>query len=200
MGINPEMYRPICPECVEKHEQEHAKKVEEYIKLKNYFKVERAKKRIYGKVPLTLWEPAIEVVEEYIKENPEKFDSTEEIIVTTMLIANEIVARPQAKVGNMRVDIMMPEDKIVVEVDGFTHEHSKEKDSRRDGRIREILGNEWEVVRIPTDFANKHPDRLIDGIFYIHKAQSELRKQTGGAIQISSSKILAHMLKELSHE
>lgn len=190
-------YRPMCPECRERYSEEYERNIQAYTKLKSYFRIERAKRCFEKSVHYDEWGAAMDVVEEYIFKNPKKADSTEEVVVIAALIGSEITVKPQERVGNMRVDMVLPDDKIVVEVDGPTHNHTKERDERRDACVRKILGSDWDVVRLPTEFINKHPGRIADAVYYVRKAQRELRKRTGGAIKMPSNKILKHMLDGL---
>ena len=72
--------------------------------------------------------------------------------------------------------------KICIEVDGSTHQHKLEYDSNRDIELRNGLGTEWEIVRIPTKYIEDNPSKIIDGAEALAKEKKRLRKKNFGSM------------------
>jgi very-short-patch-repair endonuclease len=106
------------------------------------------------------YEEAIKTIEEYNVDHCDKFDSSEEIIAAIILIQNRYHIRPQVKVGKYQADFMLPDDKVILEIDGERHKNRKDYDSRRDTKMKEILGEGWQIIRIPTDFLDTKAEKL----------------------------------------
>lgn len=191
--------RCMCNECEEQHNKEHQDKIKEYITLKNYFMYERAIKRfehsgLEGGKKARFTEPSI-IVKEYIDNNPETLDSTEEVIFLIAMVEEEIKVKCQQKIGRYKVDFLLPEYKTIVEIDGFLHKHHKRADQNRDAFLREEMGKGWEVVRIPTDFVNNYPDSIADALFTIREVQIKSRELLGDNANIKVENVLEDLIR-----
>lgn len=180
-----EYMRNFCDECMIERKKEHDDKISQYLQLKNELAIERAIIRIEDHRDGIhkfdeYWKPAIDAVADFMKENPETLASTEEIITAIALIAEEIHIKCQYQIGKYRVDFLLPELKAILEIDGYSHNGTKIKDSKRDLEILGMLGDDWEIVRIPTTWVNKAPCQLVDIIFNEHNRKREHRKRIGG--------------------
>lgn len=157
--------RNFCPECAEKKAKQAQEDFNEYWRLKNAMTLERAVKRIeeeYSVPDIEDLREAIDTVEEYVRENPQKLDSTEEYITLIILLYNHVKTICQYKVLNYRIDFCLPELKILLEIDG--DRHNKLKDAKRDLEVLGEIGFDWIVVRIPTKYINNHPKQIYDAI------------------------------------
>lgn len=94
------------------------------------------------------------------------YRSTEEIMVAIELLKNGVKTIHQQKVGRYSVDFVLPEYKVLLEVDGkpFHNNHTLEKEGIRDGQILLSMGVGWEIVRIDTDKINKDIRKLLPSI------------------------------------
>lgn len=111
------------------------------------------------------------------------FNSTEEIMVAIELVKRKIKTRHQVKFGRYRADFVLPEEKVVLEIDGkLFHAARKEKDKLRDELIILGLGAEWEVIRISDDLINQKISRLMPAIRKIKKQRALHRKQYNGKL------------------
>lgn len=122
-----------------------------------------------------------------IKKNLHKdkwFDSTEEIMTALELTRRKIKIIHQVPFGIYRADFVLPEEKIVLEIDGtvFHTEKTKEKEDIRDSLIILNLGPEWEVVRITDELVNQNIRRLLPAIKAIKKKRQSIRKQYDGML------------------
>ena len=62
------------------------------------------------------------------------------------------------------------------------------KDSNRDVEIRRELGEEWEIIRIPTKHIEQNPVKLPEAIQALAKQKRDIRKKNGGFLPQSYSK------------
>lgn len=122
----------------------------------------------------------IEQMSEYVNENPEKFDSAQEIIAAIILVDNAVKVKTQYKIERYRVDFYIPEYKIVLEIDGDFHKNNLFRDNQRDIKIREILGDDWETVRISTAYIDRNARALVDAMLSIKVEKQKIRKQHNG--------------------
>lgn len=110
------------------------------------------------------YEEAIKTIEEYNLKNDGKFDSSEEIMAAIILIHNHYHIKPQTKVGRYQVDFMLPDDFLILEIDGVHHKLKKNYDKERDREIKEKLGEQWQILRIPSDYIDKKVTELPQAI------------------------------------
>lgn len=112
------------------------------------------------------------------------FDSTEEIMVAIELVKNKIKARHQVKFGRYRADFVLPDEKIVLEVDGHIYhtESTREKETVRDDLIILALGADWEVIRISDTLINQNITKLISAIRKVRDKRRKLREKNNGTL------------------
>lgn len=158
-------HRCYCESCMERIEEQEAKENREYIRLKKRRmfltacdKLEKQHTDMYE------YQEAIGVVEEFAAKNPDKFDSSYEMLSAIVLIHNRIHAKMQQKVGRYQVDFVLPELMCILEIDGDRHKHKKSYDSKRDREIKETLGGAWEIVRIDTEYLDQNAKALPKAI------------------------------------
>lgn len=148
-------------------------------------KLEVAIKRINKQAGTKIneYSKAIEIVKSKLY-NDRWFDSTEEIMVALELIRKKIKARHQVKMGIYRLDFVLPEEKIVLEVDGtiFHTERTKEKEDTRDNIIILNFGPDWEVVRITDELINQNVRRLVPAIRAVRDKRQKIRKANDGQL------------------
>jgi len=170
----------FCKECRETKEilkrmDKSKKRVIKNSKTKER-KFKEAVRRILKVGSINSYDYAIACVEEALH-NDGWFDSTEEIMVGIELIKNGLNPMHQVKCGRAyRVDFMLQEQKVIIEVDGSIFHAGKraEEDKKRDFAIIEELGEEWEIVRIPDNLINKDITTLLN---FINSTIIEKRKE-----------------------
>lgn len=94
------------------------------------------------------------------------FQSTEEIMVAMELIRRGVKAHHQVRIYEYSVDFVLPEYKVILEVDGRIY-HGKDKLKQqimRDEAVSNKMGAGWQVVRISTDCINMNVTKLISAI------------------------------------
>jgi len=157
--------RCYCKECFERHMKRLKEENDLLVKLKKRRMFETALDTLeHQNVRMYKYQEAIKVVEGFIEENPDKFDSSYEMLAVIILLKNRIRCKMQYKVGKYQIDILLPDLFVALEIDGDRHAQRKKYDSERDMTIKMILGSQWEIVRIKTDYLDQHADRLLDAI------------------------------------
>lgn len=160
--------RCYCKECRDKVEEKEKRDREIYIRLKKNEMFLKACKLLEGQyTDMYEYRPAIDVVKDHLENNLDKFDSAYEILAAIVLVHNHIYSKMQYKVGRYQVDFLLPELFVVLEIDGERHLHRKSYDNRRDKEIKEILGEEWDIIRIKTDYLDMNAKKLPEAIFKV---------------------------------
>lgn len=73
--------------------------------------------------------------------------------------------------------------KAVVEIDGeLYHNGKKQRELKRDEKIRSELGSEYEVVRIDTKFIEQNAAQLIEAVDSVRKERQKVRKANYGML------------------
>ena len=106
------------------------------------------------------------------------FESSNEILVALELIRNGHKIRHQVKMGRWRVDFIIPELKVVLEVDGelFHGKEKREKEIIRDHAIIAHLGPDWEVIRIDDRVLKKNIQKLTTAIHKVKEERDKMRR------------------------
>lgn len=176
--------RWYCEECYDRIQQERKKDREEYVRLKKKLMLERAMRMLENQQvnPYDYLE-AYETIKEYSEKNPDKFDSSHEMVTAMILIDNEIQTKTQYKIAGYRVDFYLPELKIILEIDGaLYHKHRKKHDSNRDAKIRAELGSDVEIIRLDTKFIEQKAELIVEAIKTIRKERQKLRRNNFGEL------------------
>ena len=175
--------RAFCEECKKENEDEYKSDLDEYLRLKNKLMINRAIRKFENQpVDIYKYKDAINVVAEYAEKNREKFMSSDEMLAAIVLIHHRIQTKVQYKIKNHQVDFLLPGLKVALEIDGYMHGHSQLSDSRRDIEMRSELGDDWEVVRIPTKYLEQNAIKLPDAIRVIKEEKQKIRKENAGII------------------
>lgn len=159
--------RFYCPECKEEHNQYIEQKRQEYVKIKKELMFENAMTSLEKQeFDFYMNRDVIEMVHEKIMKEPDKFDSAPEVIAAIILVQHGIKTKMQFKVDRYQVDFCLPELHIILEIDGDRHKLHVGKDSVRDEVIKNILGDGWEIIRVPASLLNQDASQLV---YAIHK-------------------------------
>ena len=157
--------RCYCKKCKETIDKEEKENRQLYIKLKKQEMFVHACE-LLEKQHTNMYEykEAIEVVSDFLKENPDKFDSSYEVLAAIVLVHNRIYCKMQYKVGRYQVDFCLPDLLVILEIDGERHRHRKAEDSERDKQIKKAMGSCWEIIRISTDYLDMNAKKLPEAI------------------------------------
>ena len=194
--------RIFCPDCKEKFEAERAENKRLYIAQKVEVTLERAirilEKQQNLKFDFDLYYEPFVVVSDFFRKDPLKFESAHEVVACVELLRNEIKVKTQQRVGRKRIDFILTDLKVALEIDGGLHRFSIGKDSQRDVFILNELnkdGKGWEIVRIPTSFIEQDVSKLVPAIKTMYSEKQKLRRKYNGFIPTGYSKSnkMAHL-------
>lgn len=177
-------YRVMCKDCRKEYESRKVKILSEYIKLKKEVMFERALRIIERSETVNMCEieEAAKAIQEYALEDLNAFDSSHEMIAAIMLLNCRTRLKFQYEVSNKRIDIYLPEWNCGVEIDGAFHKGNELKDSKRDIAIRKEMGQQFEIIRIPTKYIEKNPNKIADYVKSSYKCKKQLRKKYNGIL------------------
>jgi len=202
MNISSKSKRPYCNACEIKRRDENEIDTEKYSRLRSRFMLERAFKILEKQqkfIHIDRYKESGEIIENYIQDNYTKFDSAHEMVASMELLKNRIHIKIQPIINGRKADFMLKEEKVILEIDGFLHEHSQEVDYKFDLEIREELGADWEVIRIPTNYIESNVTMLYEAIMELKIYKQKLREQNNGILpdyySIREEKALMKMLK-----
>lgn len=151
-----------CPDCKKYLAEISVRQKGDKQKEKKY---REAVKRIRKVSQLELYEFAMKQVLSQL-EKPGWYQSTEEIMVALELIRRNVTAYHQVRVLDYCVDFILPQFKVVLEIDGAVF-HGKEKkpaEALRDELICQAFGDGWQVIRIRTENINTNVTKLMPAI------------------------------------
>lgn len=175
--------RRYCEKCYEEYTEEYKPVTVQYAVLKNRVMFERAM-RLMEKAcaDMTKYKKYANAVMKHSRDNPELYLGADEMIAAIILFGNGYDIQMNCKVGAYRVDILIPEKHVCLEVDGERHTHKKAADGKRDVEIRAKLGKEWEVIRIPTKYIEEQPEKLPEAIQTMYDGIKEIRARNNGLL------------------
>lgn len=127
-----------------KHEEEMAERIG--IDPIHYRRFEKGVKKFGVK-----YLPAIDRAEQVL----EKFESVPEVVACIELLYIGARVIPHQAVGNFVVDFCLPDEKVVIEIDGSIYHANADKEFRRDLALKNMLGSEWIIRHIPSDAVMK---------------------------------------------
>lgn len=160
-------------------------------KLGNLLMIERAVKIMEnsGKCFMYDYKEYIDEMHEIV-ELGEKFpfDSSHEIVAALILSDWSYGFKKDFRVNNYRIDFWIPELKVCLEIDGDRHKANADYDSGRDIDIRNALGSEWEIVRIPIKYVEENPIGIVDAIEKMPEEFRKARRKNGGVLPYGFSK------------
>lgn len=84
-----------------------------------------------------------------------KFDSVPEAMACIELLYIGVRVIVHQKVGDYTVDFCLPDEKVIVEVDGSLYHTDETKEFARDNALKHMLGDGWTVRHIPADAISK---------------------------------------------
>ena len=163
-----ERWRHYCPACKAEKNARMQETQRVFSKARKEIMFERAQQILEGqRSDMYELREAIDVVGEFVEAEPDRFDSAYEMVAAIILIHNRVHCKPQQKIGKYQVDFILPEEFVVLEIDGYQHENRVCFDSKRDREIRRELGPDWEIVRIATKYLDQNAAKLVEAIHEI---------------------------------
>jgi very-short-patch-repair endonuclease len=154
----------LCPACLElKHAKQRAE-VEalalsmpdaETKEEKRYRSAVEAIEKQVGS--LKGYEKAVDIC----RKATYKYGSIPEAMLAIELIRKGYRIIPQQKVGKYRVDFALPNEKLIIEVDGSLYHANKQKELEREASINYAIGLDWRFIHIPAESISKDVRRVV---------------------------------------
>lgn len=184
--------RIYCDGCRHVFYSERKELLEEYGSLKAEIMWQRAVNNLekQGR-PMHLYYDESRYVLELALEDTAKFQSSHEMMAAMELLRKRVKTKVQHKILKYRVDFLLPDEKVVLEIDGKLHDFRVKKDSNRDVAIMNELNKDeagWEIVRIPTKYIEQDVSKLLLAIRSVRKEKQRLRRKHDGYIPAYFSK------------
>lgn len=111
------------------------------------------------------------------------FQSINEMMAALELVRQGVKARHQVQLGRWKVDFVLPELKVVLEIDGGFHtKKTKPREDMRDACIIAALGGQWEIVRIREHLLRQKLKQLVPAITTIVDERRKLRAKNNGQL------------------
>ena len=176
--------RIFCTECEQKEKEDEEKLLSDYgilkdkIMLKNAIRIMERSSYCY----MYDFQDIIQEITELIEKKEVTFLSAHEIVAAIILGDLSYEFKVNYSILSYRVDFYIPELKICLEIDGHQHKYNAMRDSGRDIDIRNKLGADWEVIRIPTVYIEKNPTKIVEAALELKKQRQEYRKKNGGML------------------
>ena len=188
-GSSDVMSGRFCKEHWLEHQRKYRETVSEYLKLKTEVMFERAVRKMDNcGVSMTKVQREAQAVQKHAADCPEAYKSSDEMITAIIMLNAGYDFELNYAVGKYVADMYIPDLKLIVEVDGERHKNTQLRDSKRDAELRRMLGDEWEVIRIPTQYIEQNPARIPEAVVAMAKQKRDLRKKNGGFLPNSYSR------------
>lgn len=85
----------------------------------------------------------------------DKFESVPEVVACIELLHIGARVIPHQLVGGYVVDFCLPDEKVVIEIDGSIYHANADKEFKRDLALKNMLGSDWIIRHIPSDAVMK---------------------------------------------
>lgn len=184
--------RSYCEGCLEEYEEQDKQFMAEYVEYRMKVMWRRAVNNIEKQsVYMDEYYDEAQIVLEMALEDTAKFQSSQEMMVAMELVRNRVKTKAQHKILKYRVDFLIPDWKVVLEIDGRLHDYKINKDSDRGVAILTELNKStagWEIIRIPTKHIDDNLKQLVPAIKALYNERQRLRKKHGGFLPTYYSK------------
>ncbi len=146
-------YSRLCEYCkkdIKRHEYQYQQSKAECFETKEDKRFQRAVDEIKSIVPdFDSYEQPIAMA----KKRAAKYASIPEAMVAIELLKEGYRIIPQQKIGHYKVDFCLPDEKVIIEVDGSMF-HQKPS-SKREATIQFSLGLDWKIIHVPAEEIRK---------------------------------------------
>ena len=154
----------LCPICREINKKKRAARVEQLalsipdVETKEEKRYRKAVEEIEKQVgSLNGYEKAVEVC----RKATFKYGSIPEAMLAIELIKNGFRIIPQQKVGKYHVDFALPNEKLVIEVDGSIYHANTQKELEREACINYKLGFDWRFIHFPAESISRDVRKVV---------------------------------------
>ena len=182
--------RRFCEPCYEAYAEEYKPVTVQYAILRNRVMFERAMRLMERACcDMTKYKKYANAVMRHSRDNPEKYRSADEMIAAVVLLEAGHEIEMNTSVGHYSIDILIPDMKIALEVDGERHTGTKKGyEGKRDVEIRAKLGKEWEIIRMPTKYIEQQPEKIPEAVKTLYDNMKSIREKNSGLLPESYSR------------
>lgn len=92
----------------------------------------------------------VKLVKERVMNGIDNFSSMPEAVVAIQMERTGLKYETQKDIAGKKADFVIPEIKIILEIDGELYHTDEDKSFLRDRQIMAVVGEEWEIVHIHT--------------------------------------------------
>ena len=93
----------------------------------------------------------VKPVKERVMNGIDNFSSMPEVVVAIQMERIGLKYETQKDIAGKKADFVIPEIKIILEIDGELYHTDEDKSFLRDRQIMAVVGEEWEIVHIHTE-------------------------------------------------
>lgn len=176
--------REYCASCHDSFLEEDNELMDKYLEMKTRIMWRRALNNLEKQnLDMDDYFNESQFVLELALSDYNKFRSSPEMMVAMELLRKGIKSYSEYRVLRYRVDFLLPDLKVVLEIDGRLHDFKVKKDSDRDVAILSELNKEesgWEILRIPTKYIEQNVKQLVPAIKELYKERQRLRRKHNG--------------------
>ena len=101
------------------------------------------------------------------------YGSIPEAMVAIELVKQKFKIIPQQKIGKFIVDFVIPDLKIILEIDGKIFHKDSAVEGNRDAYLKNMIGLDWLILHVSTDYVLRDVKKVGQ---YIIKAKEQFSK------------------------
>lgn len=90
-----------------------------------------------------------------------KYGSVPEAMLAIELVRCGYKIIPQQKIGSYHVDFALPNEKLIIEVDGSIYHANAQKELEREAKINYAIGFDWHFMHIPAESISKDVRKVV---------------------------------------
>lgn len=112
-------------------------------------------------------------VKERVMNGIDNFSSMPEAVAAIQMERIGLKYETQKDIAGKKADFVMPEIKIILEIDGELYHTDEDKSFLRDRQIMAAVGEEWEIVHINAESVPRYTWNLKEALPYIVEERKE---------------------------
>ena len=89
------------------------------------------------------------------------YGSVPEAVAAIELLKNKLKIIPQQRVGKYKIDFVIPDLKILLEIDGKLYHANLQKEGERDFYLQMRFGSAWTMIHFPAEYIEKDVTKLV---------------------------------------
>lgn len=115
----------------------------------------------------------VKPVKERVMNGTDNFSSMPEAVVAIQMERIGLKYETQKDIAGKKADFIIPEIKIILEIDGELYHTDEDKSFLRDRKIMAVVGEEWEIVHIHTNKIPMYTWNLREALPFVVAQRNE---------------------------